>query len=731
MNKCILYLIVFLAVILVIGVVDAARTRVAETYINGSTYLNGTNIFQNDSRVIDESSSSGWDKSRADDFHINGSKNISGNISVDANITYRVGSPLYWLFQAYIQTAIATNVYANTYYEGGTALSSLYCQLTGCTITGNVVIGGNATIDGFLYSRNLNGSSGSGIIEAGAFSTLANLNITVDSERNLTYPAFTVRLQKTDGSVKYCMFAGTTLTVPNNQHTVFYVDNNCVLQNTTVATFLATALSPGGVADVWNVMAHDDDIEVYQGTLLMSRNDIKTRKLSFYTDHLQVVSGIGITTGTFPSLVQEAGTYVYVQDIVTSTEQNTTLVGMNNVYYDGSNWQEDNNTGINITYCRNGTNLILCPSNRYRRYLLFTLGFNDQEDETRLYQLSPTTTEDSWAAVGQCLDITANPISYTLPTFYDEVAVVHHIYCGQRDSAAWTTNFIDLRIGGVGFGATQDTSIFLTKDGTRPLTANWNAGSFNITVEEFLAESWTNVSIVESQISDLDSSNWDKIETDDYYLNGSRNMTGNITFANNITNTIGDQNWWLFSAFIKTLYTTIGNFGTVIVKTIEAASDTITFGDEITMQADINLSGNTLKDGFVNVTSLKTSADQWCNGTVCFTLAQLRNKYNTTSDMQAVAVGGHLTGTVGNAVVVNTGGLNASNITSGEFNDSLVSDDITVDASGKNVTTDSAIVSDADGQGYYDGANQEFHDYWNGTCKVYFIQGTLVMSICP
>ncbi len=351
------------------------------------------------------------------------------------------------------------------------------------------VVADNVTVNEYFYGQPLDGSLDSGIIWAVAFDENANLNLSHTSGTlNIAYPNFIVRLVNSSGNVQYCNIPGATVAVTDEQHSVYYVDANCDVQSTAITNYIITDLSPGGITEFFNAMAHSGDVEVHLGAPLQSKINIKTRKASFNVAHLRTTSGLNIITEIFSNFTISIGEYVFINDIMTTTVQNHTNGStLEIVYRDGGAWKLDEvsdktQTGLNLTSCDDGTDVVTCTNtNRFRRYFIFVTGFEELDDETEIHQRL-ADEDTTYMNVGSCLDVIANPVSYSIPDFYDYTAVPLYMYCGRAVDTTWTTNFIDLRTFQVGAAASEvDTSIFLTKDGSRPLTANWDAGDYNIT----------------------------------------------------------------------------------------------------------------------------------------------------------------------------------------------------------------------------------------------------------
>jgi len=371
-----------------------------------------------------------------------------------------------------------------------TSNQSLYLALSGGTMTGNLITENltaqNITATGYLEGQPLD-SIGSGVIECDSIDSKGGVDLTI-SDLDVTYPNMLVRLIKTDNSVKYCNITSDTVTVPDNQHSVYYVDNNCAIQYTTMETYITTAISPGGITDIFNVFAQDGEIGMANGISVKNKETIKTRKTILNTLNLQIINGMSLSEDEFPGVYQESGKYVYLRSIVDATAQNSTTNGIHQVGHSGGSWVHNNQTGLNLSYCDDGTNFVTCATNKYRRYLIYTVGFQDGSDKTTVHVLTPRTTDTQYNNLGDCLNVVSSPISYTLPSSEKYVAVPTYVYCGARDATAWNDGWIDIRQGGGGIGAIPDLSLFLTKDGTTPLTANWNAGAYNITASYFIGD---------------------------------------------------------------------------------------------------------------------------------------------------------------------------------------------------------------------------------------------------
>jgi len=337
------------------------------------------------------------------------------------------------------------------------------------------VFSGDVNTTGYYHGQPLDGSIGSGIIWCDDVNSEGDVNLSING-LNITYPDMIVRLARSDNVVKYCNISSDTITMPENTHLVFYVDNTCMVKNTSFNNYITTDLSPGGLADIFSAYAVNGVIEMFKGATVKNKEEIKTRKSMFRTAHLRVYSGMNLDFNTvFPEVYQYGGEYLYVRTLVNTLARNSTVDGIHLVSHINGSWDYVTQTGINLTHCDNTTDLVQCPTNKYRRYVIYTIG---KDSTTQLHQLAPLTTDTTYNNLGDCLDIVNNPISYTLPSEHEYLAVPTYIYCGLRDANTWDDGWIDIRGGLVSRGAVQDLSNYLSYDG---LTKNWDQGNYNFT----------------------------------------------------------------------------------------------------------------------------------------------------------------------------------------------------------------------------------------------------------
>ena len=397
---------------------------------------------------------------------------------------------------------------------------------------GNLTTPGNISVGGYFFGQPLAGSIGSGIINSSSnLLECGCINATDDGVLNVTYPAVTARVWNY-GEVIYCDMPSDTVTATDDQHSVYYVNDACEIAVSTWDTYFGQNINPADYARIFDVYAIDGDIEVLKGSAVIGLVDRKTKWNNVNCGaggHLSICDGIDVQENAFPQINQTSGNYMYVNTVHISSERDSAVNGIHIVTHVGGDWTHLNQSGLNLTHCDDDTDHVACSDNKYRRHVIYSIGFD--EAHTTIHQLAPLDGE-SYANIGDCLDVDATPLSYTLPAVDGGVAIVHHVYCGRRDDTGWTGGWIDIRVGGGNLGATPDTSIFLTTDGTRPLTANWTA-------EYAIASPWfngllncSNITGATSDLCTIEDANtiWGLNE---YYLyNNSDSLDFNETLLN-------------------------------------------------------------------------------------------------------------------------------------------------------------------------------------------------------
>ena len=387
---------------------------------------------------------------------------------------------------------------------------------------------GNLNVKGYIFGQPISGGIDSGIIRAESIDAEARLNVTHGIGLNISYPNFVVRLANTGLNIKICNITNNTVIVPDNAHTVYYIDNNCNVQSTSISNYLSTDFSPGGITDFMSVVSHDGNAYKPIGVEILNKVGIKDKKLLFKTINLDVISGFGWTDNTFPSFNISNGEYVYIRDVVETSDQS---IGIDDtlefIYQSGASWEETDQNGLNVTHCQSGTNLVSCSNpTRYRRHFVFMFGYNNSVDSTEVHQLA-ANNDISYTNLADCLDTETNALTFNLPDYYTYSVVPLYAYCSQSNAVSWSNGLIDLRTVQAGQASTGiDTNIFLTKDGTRELTANWDVGPYTIK-GIFNSTDWSNVTVpIYNRIDSYNISTWDWMNS---FFATITNLNNNVT----------------------------------------------------------------------------------------------------------------------------------------------------------------------------------------------------------
>jgi hypothetical protein len=426
-------------------------------------------------------------------------------------------------------------------------------------ITDNLRVTGNLTLSEnnsdyplhYFFGYPDAGSIGSGIIWAERVTSRASLDVNYTG-LNVSYPKFTVRLVYSNGSSSYCNIPSSSVIVPLNAHTVYYVDKTCAIQTQSMATFVLNTLSPGGIADFMNVMTDGTQIKVLKGITILQKVEVKLRELTLRTDHLRVISGLTLTTGAWNGFTVSSGEYQYIREIVPTSFRNTSLTGIQVLYHNSSTtFVSSNQTGLNVTHCDNGTAAISCPNpgTDYRRHFIFIVGYNGTDDTSKLHQLLPLSSV-TYSSISNCLDTTTYPLTYALPSEYQYSAVKLYAYCARRGDISWVaTNFIDLRTTKTGTATVQaETDPIWTSEKSSYVpysgaTTGLNLGAYNLTANyingnsTWIHQSYPAACPTGSAVTTLG----DSVICTDYWVhkNGDT-MTGNLNMSsNNITNSDG------------------------------------------------------------------------------------------------------------------------------------------------------------------------------------------------
>jgi hypothetical protein len=443
---------------------------------NPDTTIGNCSVAGSCSPIIYLVNTTSWDKNEADDFILNGTRNMSGNTSFDANGTYRIGSPLYWLMQVWVQTVYATAVRAGTFYEGGVALASKYCALAGCTMAGTLDMDNN-DIDnvGTIDAATITEGSQPILTDATVFVgdvTGTSGAMTVDntqglSETNITDDPWVREVNLTDGTIDginstdWRNFTGTEDQITDLSHTVDSNASNCA-----------------------------------NGNYLDGTNNC----IPFNTTVNQLTASViyNVTSNATLSGTEDAGN-----------------ISSFLVPNDGNSWNVSEASGsapvlrisLNFTSVIDFNTVLL-----YEKYI----GGGGHEIYVELWNYN-TNAFDKMAEITDMVDFDFLNIPVYASTSYISGGLVQLRFDHQQNGNTGHDFFIDYAVLIDGFtsvttsehdalsgrDSTTNHPWALDKAGTRALTDNWNAGSWNITVEACLADDWTNVTLTDdNQIPD-------------------------------------------------------------------------------------------------------------------------------------------------------------------------------------------------------------------------------------
>ena len=382
-------------------------------------------------------------------------------------------------------------IFPNVCYSNGTnCMSSATMNYTNLALTNqsNIFLGNNTIVNlnatGYIYGKPIMGMLGSGLIGSseGTGTKIKDINVTC-SGLTCTYNRFEMRITSGDvsSSAIYCNISNGTLTVPDNTNNMYYIDRNCAVQRTTYDTWFSTTLGNGGVWDFANILTHSGSSEIIDTISLEERRLLKARVLNYYEWQTKVLSGFNFETSVFPAFNITSGKYVYGMDVVDMNKHTINATDELEVigHINSTAWLFDDQTGLNITSCDNGTAIIPCTGSNYRRHFIFNVGYDSAGSSSELHQLLPSS-DRNYLTLATCLDTTTNPLTYTLPNEYTGSAVLLYAYCAKRTDSSWTTtNLIDLRTVKSGSeSAGGDTSSLVPYTGA---TSNVNLGVYNVT----------------------------------------------------------------------------------------------------------------------------------------------------------------------------------------------------------------------------------------------------------
>jgi len=505
---------------------------------------------------------------------------ITGNLTVEGNVTADWG-----LFDNLNVTG--TSYLGNIIIEADNITTDNIIPLT----SGGVVVWGNLTVDEYISGQPIDGSLGSGIINSSNNNLHCGcVNASDQGGLNVKYPDMIVRIWNY-GDVKYCDISGNTIAVPDDAHTVYYVDSDCAVQTMTWTNYFAQDINPPNYVRIFDVYTVNGDIEVLKGGGVLGLFNKKNKFESVNCGrggHLSICDGMTILeSDTFPELNMSSGHMNYIKTVQTTQARNSNPDGIHiTCYSDGSHTAE---TEIDIDKCDNGVSCDACPTNKYRRYIIYNIGWGDH---TEIHQLVPLD-DDTYTTLANCIDTTKNPLSYTLPSDEDGVTNILAFYCGKRDDTAWANGLVDLRLGRQGFGASPDLGEFVTYN---EASQNVDLGDKNITADTFFGD-WngtsyylsdhphqdvtTTASPTFSNIVATNSIQGQSASITDYLTAGSIRLEGTkiSTPSNNLDIDVGGY-WINFSGGSGTEINTLSDTFTFTDGSIVASSGAIDFDNE-------------------------------------------------------------------------------------------------------------------------------------------------------
>lgn len=364
---------------------------------------------------------------------------------------------------------------------------------TDLIITTNITTSGNLTADwffanGYYSGQPLDGSIGSGIIYASQHRTDGTINVTDEGGLNAKYPSVVVKIWNIDTENTYCNFDENTIVVEDDEHTVYYSDNTCTLQSDTWVNFFAMNLNPSNYKRIFDVYAKNGDIEGIHGASIEGMNTRATKWLNVNcgaSSHLSICDGIDTVEDIFPYFNQTEGSFRFLNTQHSTPLRNTETDGIHIVAEsDGSHTV---GTGLDLTKCDNGATLDTCSSNQNRRYIVYSIGDNSA---TEIHLLAPVDSE-TYTTFANCMNTEKYPLTWTLPSDEQGVAVVHSFYCGKRDATDWVEGaWGGITGNGITGTATISTSDFLRYSGWG---ANSDANNYNLTNINYLQAETLNI----------------------------------------------------------------------------------------------------------------------------------------------------------------------------------------------------------------------------------------------
>jgi len=412
------------------------------------------------------------------------------NLSVGNNLT--IGSDGHIVFSGGNVFRINHGVYidgSNPFLDvGSKLLVGEYADITEYLLVGEYAIiedylnvsndlnvGGNIT-SAYISGQPLDGSIGSGVLNASSLKTHCGcINASDEGGLNVKYPDMKVKIWNYGTNV-YCDISSNTVAVPDDAHTVYYVDSNCAVQTMSWTNYFAQNINPPNYARIFDVYTHDGDIELVKGASIIGITMRKSKfgKVNCGGKHLSVCDGMDITEGIFPEINMSAGHIQYINSVHTTQQRDSNPDGLHVVC--GSDGSHTAETEIDIDKCDNGATCDACPTNQFRRYYIYSIGWGDH---TGIHQLAPLDGS-TYLHLGDCMNIEENPLDYVLPSMEEGVAVIRAFYCAKSGDTEWRDGaWVEIIAdGGIGGSIQIATDDFMRYSGWGK---NADASGFNLT----------------------------------------------------------------------------------------------------------------------------------------------------------------------------------------------------------------------------------------------------------
>jgi hypothetical protein len=183
----------------------------------------------------------------------------------------------------------------------------------------------------------------------------------------------------TGNNAVYCFIPNGTFNAVDNQQSVRYVDSNCAIQVAEFSNYFDNLILAGNVWDFSALTCHGGVCEVFKGGSIENRRNGKTRVEAYNFNHLKVIDGgMNFYVGTRLNFSISSGKYQFIMTPVNTPLLNSTTSLTEYWYHNGtsSDWTSTDLQGLNLAQCDNGTALVTCTGNNYRRYFIYIVGWN-------------------------------------------------------------------------------------------------------------------------------------------------------------------------------------------------------------------------------------------------------------------------------------------------------------------------------------------------------------------